>query len=82
MNTPPRKVVRNNVQKDFFKLINISVFGKTIENAQKHRGIKLVKNKKRKKPLGVTISKLSTKNLLGYGSKYTFLFGIVNATSE
>ena len=46
MNTPPRRVAKNNAQKDFFKLINISRFRKTIENARKQRGTKLVKNKK------------------------------------
>ena len=82
MNTPPRKVAKNNVQKDYFKLINISLFGKTIENARKHSGTMLVKNKKMKKPFAITISKFSTKTLLGYRSKYTFLFWIVNTTSE
>ena len=45
MNNPPRKVAKNNVQKDFVKLMNNSVFGKTVENVRKHRDNKLIKNK-------------------------------------
>ena len=67
-NTEKRKHARNPFKKDFFKLMNNSIFGKTIENLCKRVDIRLVTNEKKllkltSKPTYVS-SKIFNENLI------------------
>ena len=61
MNTELRKHEENNFKKDFFKLMNNSVFGKTMENVRNHRDIKIVTTDNRRSILASEPNYHSTK---------------------
>ena len=67
-NTEKRKHAKNSFEKDFFKLTNNSVFGKTMENLRKWVDVSLVTNEKKldkltSKPTYVS-SKIFNENLM------------------
>ena len=63
INTELRKLPRNDFEKDLFKLMNNSVFGKTMANIRKHRDIKLVTTDKKRSKL-VSEPNYHTMNLI------------------
>ena len=63
INSELRKKASNDFEKEFFKLMNNAVFGKTIENVRKPRDIKLVKTDDKRNKL-VSESNYHTMNLI------------------
>ena len=75
MNTRLGKEAKNEFEKDFFKLMNDSVFRKTMENVRKHRDIKLVTTEEKRIKLlsepNYHITKNFSNNLLAIEMKKT-----------
>ena len=72
-NTTKRKMAKNNFKKEFYKLINNSVFGKTMENLRKRVNIQLVNERKKlikltAKP-GLKSFKIFNEDLAAFGLK-------------
>ena len=77
MNTKFRKEAKTDFEKDFFKLMNNAVFGKTMENVRKHRDIKLVTTNKRRNYL-VSEPKYHTTKWFSENLMYDFCMIILN----
>ena len=75
MNIELRKEAKNDFEKDFFKLMNNSVFGKTMENVRNHRDIKLVTTDEKRNKLvsepNYHTTKQFSENLLAIEMKKT-----------
>ena len=75
MNTKLRKEAKNGFERNFFKLMNNSVFGKTMENVRKHRDIKLVTTDEKRNKLvsepNYHTTKRFSENLLAIEMKKT-----------
>ena len=75
MNTELRKKAQNEFEKNFFKLMNNSVFGKTMENVRNHRDIKLVTTDEKRNKLvsepNYHTTKRFSENLLAIEMKKT-----------
>ena len=63
MNTDLGKDAKNDFEKYFFKLMNNSVFGKTMENVRNRRDIKLVTTDKRRSILALEPNYNSSKRI-------------------
>ena len=75
MNTEVKQKAKNYFEKDFFKLMNNAVFGKTMQNVRKHRNIKLVATERKRSYLvsepNYHTTKFFTENLSAIEMKKT-----------
>ena len=77
MNTELRAKAKNNFEKDHYKLMNNSVFGKTMENIRNRVNVKLVNNEEKARKLiakpNYTSCKIFSENLISVHMKKTSL---------
>ena len=76
MNTRLRTEANNNFEKGFFKLMNNSVFGMTMENIRNHRDIKLVNTNEQRNKFASEPNYHTTK----YISKYFLIMEMKKVT--
>ena len=78
MNTQLRAKAKNNFEKDHYKLMNNSVFGKTMENIRNRVNVKLVNNEEKARKLiakpNYRSCKIFSENLISVHMKKTSLF--------
>ena len=84
INADLRKKAKNYFEKDFFRLMNNAVFGKTMENVRKHRDIKLVTTERRRNYLlpqpNYHATRFFIENLLAIDTKIKADIFIINST--
>ena len=66
-NTKMRGDAKNDFEKDCFKLMNNSMFGKTMENVREHKNIKLVNSERKRK---MYASKVNYKNTVRFSDNF------------
>ena len=76
-NNKLRKKAKNDLEKDFFKRMNNSVFRKTMENVRKHRDIKLLTTDEKRNKLVSDPNYHTAKHLLATNSKKLLAIEIV-----
>ena len=73
MNATLKAKAKNDFEENFFKRMNNSVFGKTMENVRKFRNIKLITTDKRRTQLiskpNYHLTKYFSKNILAFEMK-------------
>ena len=85
-NTKLRSQAKNDFEKDFFKLMNNAVFGKTMENIRNHKNIKLVTTEEKFTKLVMTpnfkSSVLFGEDLMGFEMRNKINDPLLNLTPE